>query len=720
MRHVFFIFLITAVIACGCSGSDKSDDKGGETVLASGNLDASGGTLEADDFAVTVPEGAFSGSAEMSILENEGASSDEGLVTDYYSITGVPESFSKDITVKIKYKSNPSEDPMVGIKMEKTAEDGSATYQFDFVEAVPEDGYLTATIPATLEAEATLKRASGGSSMKISVIGLGNFFLIEDGTRTLSFHSDYLLFGQSLNTALEEIYNDIESYGFDYDLAVPTNEVIRNITAAQDIHGFAAPSGRPIETYLNPFSSTHQLFFDMYEFSPVFDSDDSLATHTAFFRLVQKLYRVTQSASAFFNYAAEAWLRKNFSKATSYEPPGYKKDPLKVLKGIKANPSGSEENEYGDAVLPFMEYLDSKYDMKKNLSVLYGKVFGGKTFIDAISDVAGQDETNWWPDFLKEFLTGTVHDISASTVVADSNISGTFSATNSDTKKTFVEDDTAAFQARIYKIIISDSLEENLDYVRFTITSDDVDDSYLKVIIFGMKNGALNYIGTNTDQGVSEIDGFTDDNTLYAVTVNCAAIMPDLDNVRDIALEVEAVKKDDSTVGDLNKISFSSSVYGTFLYKKTNFADKTQTYDLVPFASPWIIEGSLSGTTFTGSGSLSEGGTSKTINITVSFNDSFDMITSYNFSGTYENPDSNSYKEVMSVSGGNVPYKATSSGWLIFKLDGTDACGGISNYSYHSETSQTVLDTLSETSKDMESFDCSEDSKVEIQVKAES
>ncbi|MBN1292031.1 MAG: hypothetical protein JXB48_09360 [Candidatus Latescibacteria bacterium] len=723
LKFVLGMVIAAIIIAAGCSSPTDSDDNNDngtdETALATHQVDSYGGTLEADEIQVNIPAGAFSQAAVLSITENKNVAPVDNQVTKQYTISGIPRDFSKDLQIKIKYSGELSETSLMIISWETTnaANDSSYTL-YEIVEAEDEDGFLTAAIPASLNFDMVSKRAVDLSNVIIKVFGVSRYIIIYNGNRFhLIFPAEYLLFAQSLSDALDEAYNDILSYGFQYKLATSKKAELRNIVVGAKIIDEEDLPYMPIAPILQDAKDSvpPQIIYRGNALSYIFDSEDRFDIHTAFFRLVQKHYGITQYNSFFFNYAAEGWLRKRFSKVQPYIPAGYTKAPYTILKGITPDLSVLGREEYGEAVSPFFEYLDRRTDMNKNLSVLYQNVHNGKYFIDAVTDLIGEDERSWWPDFLAEFLTGNIYELDTSGIIADTNLAGTFTATQSDTTRTFSQDYTSPFQARLYRVSISENLKEELDYVRFSMAADDVDDAYLKVMVFGKKNGKLVVIGCETDLGVSDIDYHTDDNTFYALAINCAAIMPYYDSARNVSLTVDAVNKDVPVMGDLNTLSFSTSVYGTFLYKKTNFEDTIQQYDLAPLADPWIVDGTLDGTTFTASTTMSDA--SKTIMVTVAFDETFERITSYSFTGTFSSDSGESYTETMSVAGGDIPYTTTYLGWRIYKLNGTDVCNAISSFDYHSESERTVLDTVSRTSRDMQSFTCGEKSKIEIQIK---
>lgn len=711
------------VIAYGCSSPTKPKDSdtnttGGQTVVIR-NVDANGGTLASEDIVITIPQGALNESKELSIAECDDISPVVNQVTGTYSLSGVPRDFSRNIDVKIKYNGELSENNFMVIRWDTATIADDSTYSVhEIVEAEAENGFLAASIPASLNFSSAAKRAVDLSQVTINVFGISNYIGIQNGGRfRLIFPAENLLFAKGLSDALDEAYDDILSYGFQYNHQASGKAELRNILVSPNIFDDDVSYYDPI-TAIVPDTSANlppQLIYKDKTLSSLFDSNDRLAAHTAFFRLAQRLYK-TNYDDGFLNYSAEGWLRKRFSTVQPYTPPGFTKAPLTVLKGIIPNLYDVSSQEYGDAVSPFIQYLHNRIDMQKNLGVIYDNLLKGKYYTETISELLGEDERAWWPDFLKEFITGSIYDIDASTIVTDTNTAGVFAASSADTLKTFTED-YSPFQARLYKISVTGELAGQLDYIRLTMTCDDVDDSYLKAMAFGMKNGRLAFIGSDTDIGVSDIDNYSDTGILYVLAVNCAVLSPVYTSIRDASLTVEAVKKPLPVQSEQNTLSFSASVFGTFLSSKTNFDDEIVQYDLSPLADPWITEGILDGRTFTGNTSVTENGTTKDISVIVTFNESFDRIESFTFSGNFTSASSSTYSESMSVTGGDIPFSSTYLGWRIFTLRGKDACGGITGMEYQSESSRTVLDTVITTTRKMQSFECSDKSKIEIQIK---
>lgn len=720
MRHILLISIAAAIFAIGCSGSGSDHKEDGGVILSTQKIDASGGVLETDDISVTIPEGAFSEMTEISLSKNSDVSPVAGQISENYILSGVPENFSRDIQVKMKWTEAVEEDLYMIVGQDTFSEDGSSSFMlYDMYEAEVADGFLTATIYAMEQTTRVSRKTVTGNTTDLHFVVVDKQVVYIDGNRYFIFHSDYLLFAKSLSQAFDDAVNDIQSYGFEEKLAGDTkNAVINHIVFGPDIKGITEETHRPIEPLLLVNSDEQELLYSVDFPDYIFDDSHRLATHTGFFRLVEKLYNADTRVNAFFNAAAEGWLRKAFSAVQPYVPPGYTSAPLTVLQGIRPDLSTLDHAAYGDAVSPFFDFMDDRYDMKKNLVVIYNNVFSGDDFIDAVSHAVGADEKVWWPEFLKAFVSGQVTDLAASTIVAGGNISGSFSADSDNLKKTFTEDETAPFETRLYKVTVDDTLEKDLDYLRFTMSNVDVDDSYLKVIVFGMKNGALNFIGCDTDIGVGDIDAYTEENTLYVFAVNCAAILPDLQvPIRDVSLTVEAVKKDAQAVEQTSRLSFKASVYGTILYTKTNFEDEMKYYDVSSYVEPWLVDGTLKGKTFTGQQTVSDNGVTQIVDVTVAFDDNFEHITSFTFSGSYSDASSTSFTETISVAGGKIPYVSTSSGWRIFKLEADAVCGEISSFSYQSESSKNVSGFESKTTRTLQDYTCSDDSKIIIQIK---
>lgn len=727
----FLPVILMVVLSCSSptGHKDTGDDSGsgGGDVVASGTIDSGGGTLTADDIVVTIPSGALPDETSLTIRKEAVQSDDQNIVTPTYTLEGLPSNCAGDIEVRLKYSGALAQSSFIVLsKPAESAVNDSMITVCDVIDAVDVDGFLTAVIPAATLQKAAKTAAPYADFEIFGLLGLTNYIRILKGSRfSLVFPYEYLFFAQGVGDALDEAYNTGLDWGFEYDLPDAAGSTVDSVivdTIFREIpdEDVEESSTRPILPVLLAKSEGRhpRIGYLKSAVSHIFDSEDRLDAISAFFELVFIHYGATTGQDDYFNYAVLRWIRSKLSTVQPYTPPGFTNAPLTVLKGERFV---WEEDiaDTGDAASVFIEYLDRNHDLTSGggLASIYANIHGGDRFTEAVSKYAGDGENVWWPEFIRELLTdglAPAYPVSASTVTATGNIAGSFTATESDTVETFIEN-YGSLESRLYRIQVSDAVEEQLDYVRFSVASSAIDNDYISVMVFGLKDGELRYIDHRADLGVSDIDEYTDDNTFYALVMN-NAVLPQIWDTREIEFAVEAAGKETPLIGDPNTLSFSVSVYGEYTYKKTNFPDETKEYDL-PDTIDWIVNGALDGQTFTGNSSVTEGDVTQSMSVTVDFDETFSQITSFNFSGSHVDASGDRWSIAMSASGGGIPYSSTYVGWRIYRLEGTDVCGAVGSMDYYSDSERNVLGTTIYSSTEMQGFTCSEDSFITIELK---
>ena len=719
------------IVLLSCSSPTGNKDKGGDTpggdILISGTIDSGGGTLTADDIVISIPAGALQAETTVTISEDTVPSENADVVTGAYTLTGIPSDIDGEIEVRLKYSGALTQTSFIVTSQPMmNAENDSLIMACDVIEAVDDGGFLKAVIPVSSLRDVPKAVALNADfeMINLSVFGITNHVRITKGSRfLLVFPYENLFFAQGVGDALDEAYDLGVSWGLQYSFPGESSAAIDSVVVGTVIRMFNDDfkgNPRPIQPLLFSDTGKHspQIGYLKSAVSPIFDSNNRLDAMSSFFEMVLMHYKAVRWHNDFFPYAILGWLRKEVSTVQPYSPPGFTKAPLTVLGGIQAI-QYRDLDDTGDALSAYVEYLDKKYDLLtgNGLASLLTNIHGGDSYAEALEKLTGAGENIWWPDFVKEFLTGEldpVYDVSATTVIADKNIAGSFTATEADSIETFAEE-YHGLQSRLYRIQVSDSVEETLDYLRFSVGSSDIASDYISVMVFGLKDGKLRYIDRSADFGVGEIDEYTDNNTFYALVMN-NAIMEYFWDSRAIEFTVEAVKKETPLIGDLNTLSFSVSVFGEYLYKKTNFPDEIKEYDL-PDTVDWIVTGALDGTRFTGNASTTEGDVTHSMSAWVDFDETFQNITYFSFSGSHEDTSGDKWRISMSATGGDIPYSSTYVGWRIYKLQGTGVCNAVRTMNYYSTSERTVLGTTIYSSTEMQSFTCSDDSFIRIELK---
>ena len=99
-----------------------------QELLAEAPIGPEGGTLETEDFKLTVPSGAFSQTAELSLYIEEKDSVNNNSVTPFYVIEGMPENYSEPLQLSLRYAGSASGILYIERGMEAEIIDFDTTY----------------------------------------------------------------------------------------------------------------------------------------------------------------------------------------------------------------------------------------------------------------------------------------------------------------------------------------------------------------------------------------------------------------------------------------------------------------------------------------------------------------------------------------------------------------------------------------------------------------
>lgn len=153
MKRLLLVIITAMITIYGCSDdTSTSPEPVEETPLAAATVGPSGGTLQIPDFVLTVPPGAFSSPAELTLYESE---DDHGFgvnaVSRFFRLEGLPDSYSDTLTVSIGYTGTLSGEAYIaaGTEEEVITDDielVTATF-YTLRPAVESSGYLQSNLP---------------------------------------------------------------------------------------------------------------------------------------------------------------------------------------------------------------------------------------------------------------------------------------------------------------------------------------------------------------------------------------------------------------------------------------------------------------------------------------------------------------------------------------------------------------------------------------------
>ena len=700
MKKLILVLLSGLLVSvAGCSKkSTTPEQKPTEdyTLQASQTIGSEGGTIEAEDFSLTVPEGAFSSDAELKLYaSSKDKPFGDNCVTRTFRLEGLPDDYSKPLPLRIKYQDTLSNESFIGVGGEALIPgSGELKPVYRLFQAADSSGYLYCELPAMGPGKAPLGRqlhkscASSGGALEVYFAGQTGYDPPHETAHfKIIFPSD--LVGHSkyfLPQTLEEAYDTLKALGFSLDLVPLPMEVYMLNFPQQD-------SGRYCMFF--PAWGVFSLVFDeralrdllSYQF-PLKAATIRELAHSVFCTYDKNYFNVllfhqvrVNPTHYWLHHAAASWFEEKlvpyYGDVGDFSPLDFEKpvdNRLAPFKGMQAGAKGNEKGSlnHGGGMSAMIKYLSLEEHYRE--SVLFRIYEGIKNKMHPVQAVFNSvDDTVylWWPDFFKEYVSGSIYGVPYNKFTYSDATSGTFNiSSEKDTLKTF-SGSYPDLSAKIYEISLRYT---KINTIRFKVSSSDVGPNDVTIMVFGCKDGSLQYFVHAAEEvtvpNVRDLmnDGYGE---LYAVVVNSSCHTPVYTQESDIDLTVRVT---------MSKLPYTYceitvDVMGHLVHSTGE--EDTLAGNWFPFEAT----GSFSGNTFTGSGPDWWGSDAQlTMTVTVDPTD-FSVLT---FNATYF-ASNVSVVVTRSVSGTDLPVKYHDYDRLECEVSGEGTCGHISSLEYRSE-----------------------------------
>jgi hypothetical protein len=539
-----FLFLVSFLIFNSCSKNTIGPDNGDGGTLVTTTIGPSGGELKTPLITITVPSGAFTDDNIISCSSTDENHYGQNAISATYLIS-IPADFIKPITISIRYTGTLKNETFISVGEDVTDPLFGQPKRIAILYPVQVgDSTVSCTLqPNSLFAAKSLM-SGGNRPAELRIIAFTHYHSLITPHVKSYLPSGSVDLIKGLNAYLEALYTLVGSMGFNYHLLGNSQGGINLIYVTN-----SAENKLPVEGRINPEGDASLRIDDsMITSSLTAELQHYLAQR--FLSLVFFYYtpviRDVRIACYWFDQGIAEWMTRDFNSTTTYEislPMADK--PTLPLQGIPELTENTDLEGYSKQVRSYValaEYFDMKYKISSSspgLTRIYDERNNGKKLSESITSVLGEDETVWWPDFVKEYICGNVYNVPSSSFLASSK--DLFTVTTKDTTRTFkgVFGDLAA---DIYTISIDDAASNDIGSLRFTAESNDVGSDYLNVLLFGMKGGKLEYLGRGKTISVTDVVQHTDNNKLLAVVTNSILDYPyRYDN--DYSLTITAMRK---------------------------------------------------------------------------------------------------------------------------------------------------------------------------------
>jgi hypothetical protein len=502
MKNIAIIVLFFLLFLSSCFLDEDQPDPpdNGDKLLTEATIDATGGKLEADQFELTVPAGAFNGSVTLKLYKNDSDKPFEGdQLTTLYIIEGLPELILQPLKIAFNTSLAQNADYFIARGEENFISSlDTTTTSYCLFKAIADNTLFSCEIPA-MEAM-NKKSASANNSFKLKFTLLGNYQYFGEGTHFLIYTPPSLfLQAEELHGVLEYawmIFDNAPSPAFTYEnkRKWPVSVTIKNLNS--NVYGY--------------YSNSKWGNDDGYiEFNRMHMNDANQMAITAgheFLHLVQSLYdpRSNFARASFepewhwLNEACAVWIEAEFSEENweDYASDIRQGNQMAPLEGaVKGAQTSAGLHGYGMSSV--IKYIDKEfYENKIPLNLIYDKILEGQKSVPALGVLYDliPSASIWflYPYFLENYVSGQIYnDVNPAFWIG--NATDNFPINNKDDTLKNFSYEYPQLSGRLFNITLNYPELAPTAYLECSIIPDQV----TAVAAFKYKGSAIEQIGSN-------------------------------------------------------------------------------------------------------------------------------------------------------------------------------------------------------------------------------
>ncbi len=653
LRRLHTSMLILGLIFfAGCGGGGGGGDvftppADNDQLLTSAAIGTAGGTIAAENLAVTVPSGSFASDRELKIYKSGDDDPFGGTaVSPVYKLDGLPATFSQPLQVSFPLAGK-SENTLVAMGETSFVNSGNEMFTgYRLLDVSYTDSTVVAVIPAAPDVV-----DDGGQGVAVHLVNLAGYTGKSGGTApglkvTSTTHFRIVHTGQdaevaNLGTYLENAYNTLASWGFVYTARTSWPVQVFILDLDKERFGEFVPSmWGDNHGYLN------------FNAQRLDETDDLKVTAGhEFFHLVQALYdkrnRFNKSKFASDRYwldeACSVWSERTWMGDPDYlstkARDGHQRLPFHHFH-VPSN--GDHPDYHGYGMSAFIQYMVNRAG-PTSLGAVYDYILAhGNDPVAAIEDVmAGrlhEEFSQYHPLFARDLIHGDLYsDVNVSIAVSYDTDTWDIK-TASDNAKTF-DFDYAAGASRFFILNL-----ENPDFSADAVLTLETEDGEGTIEVFKFHGSSSTLLGMGHGVNIEHLDQLHDDGQHLLVMVVNSFLGPHYDLDTNITLYANI---QEHPVFRLGKIWING--LGTMNVHETNSTGLDTTYTIENYTCQFDgslflqpVAGSSAGTTFTAyydslviPENLHKTGT---ISISVDDADNPTEVTSFTLDATEVNP----------------------------------------------------------------------------------
>jgi len=521
-------------------------DNSGITVnelLTSATIDGQGGTLAAGGFSLNIPAGTFNTAVDLKLYKTgTHASFAQGVVTDSFRVTGLPDDFPETLLPDLQPTGTLSGESFIVVAEEVLISSQITPIMAYHLLPANSNSGLLASLPRTAAADtqlfaedAQLHTNSSDTTISLDFFGITGWatYNTNENLRTNSSQNHFLIRYPAyfvsrtdinpLFQYLEEAYSTYQNMGFSYGgrTSWPITVTVMNLAA--NTYGFFCKS-----IWGNNWSS---LQFNQNKLGSLPELRNT-AGHE-FFHFIQYLYdsRISYSRqnpnNAFtlslhwLNEATAVWAEEKFTDTPNYVSSIRNDCEILPFNGMEAGTKGNidDAGEHGYGMSAFIKYLVSRYG-ESIVRDIYLKILDQQHPVQAINLNLGITDNLFmiWEPFLREYVQGNIYNVPKAPFL--NATSGIFKIrSDTDLSKTFTET-YPDLSAKLFTIGLNYPNISPAKAINFTIDQDVCDITLFKVKSHGT---LIEYISHSTTKKLTQKDlrSLTDDKyNLFVMVTN--------------------------------------------------------------------------------------------------------------------------------------------------------------------------------------------------------
>lgn len=564
MRPLLLLITAISLLVGGC-GDDgpTTPDQPQDVSVADATIGASGGTLESEGFQLVVPAGAFDEDHEMTLyLSTSDHPFAEEILTKFYAVEGLPLFNLEPLRVILQTERAPTDSAtlIVGYdSLDPTT--GNTEYTYDYHSAEDSLGHLVCQIPASGAEVGKQSLRSGGAAKELedkvhiaavdkthkviltprfgaAVENDGPVELLGEVCANLELIFDE--FNRVLGYAEEYILEDKVKYMPDwFDVRLSKTGSVTDIARPDRFCYYTQEAGW-IPGWVYEY---HAKDFDIHLYQSKLTGENMSLIRRDLGHYLYYLYPLLFYAQDYqkteqywLHHAIASWSEGLFPPVSNFVPLNFTSHIAAPFNGmhIAGELSPNQVQSHGIGMSALIKHL-----VNTEGEVVIQRIFVAlddhKIALEALQEGTLQEENVWWPGFFKEYIRGNIYNVGSDTFLQKASETWNVRSA-SDTLKHF-DKRYKDLSAKLFRIDLNYSNLRERGTVEFKIGPQSLNLDYVKAMVFGLKDGKLEYLDEGVDFAVGGLQGYT---SLLVAVINSASEEP---YTGDLAIELDVRPK---------------------------------------------------------------------------------------------------------------------------------------------------------------------------------